>query len=109
MKFLVDNQLPPVLARCIRTEFGAEARHVADVGLQEGTDAELWAYASKTDAVLISKDDDFVRFILTTPTARLIWVRTGNCRSGHLLNVFRRVWPRVLERLDNNDRFIEVR
>ncbi len=109
MTFLIDNQLPPALARFIESEFGAKATHVADVGLRDAADAELWAYVSKTDSVLISKDDDFVRFVLTTPTARLVWVRTGNCRSGYLLNVFRRVWPKVIERLKKGDRFIEVR
>jgi predicted nuclease of predicted toxin-antitoxin system len=109
VKFLIDNQLPPALARFIQSEFGTEARHVEDVGLREAADAELWACASRTDSVLISKDDDFVRFVLTAPTARLVWVRTGNCRRGYLLNVFRQVWPQVVERLDKGDRFIEVR
>lgn len=32
MKFLVDNQLPPALARFIDTDLGCEAKHVADCG-----------------------------------------------------------------------------
>ena len=60
MKFLVDNQLPPALARLIDSEFGADAVHVAEVGLRDATDAELWAYASDQDLILISKDEDFV-------------------------------------------------
>jgi len=43
VKFLVDNQLPPVLARQIQDEFGEEAVHVADLGLQEASDSALWA------------------------------------------------------------------
>jgi predicted nuclease of predicted toxin-antitoxin system len=58
---------------------------------------------------LTSKDDDFVRLFLREPTARLIWVRVGNCRRGALLDVFRRVWPDIVERIEKQDRFIEVR
>jgi hypothetical protein len=39
VKFLVDNQLPPALARFISEDLGAKAVHVADVGLRDGTDA----------------------------------------------------------------------
>lgn len=42
MKFLIDNQLPPALARLIRLDLGAEAAHVADIGLRDATDTELW-------------------------------------------------------------------
>ena len=109
MKFLVDNQLPPALARLIETEFGEEASHVADLGLAGASDAELWSHVTETDSVLISKDEDFVNLVLRVPTARLVWVRVGNCRKAALLNLFRGTWPRILNRLQNDDRFIEVR
>lgn len=109
MKFLVDNQLPPALARMIQSEFQGDAAHVADIDLGSATDLQLWAYCSKTDSVLISKDDDFVRLVLNAPTARLVWVRVGNCRRGFILDVFRRVWPDIILRLEEQDRFIEIR
>ena len=109
MTFLIDNQLPPALARLIQFDLGADAKHVADLGLQNATDVDLWAYASETESVLISKDDDFVRLVLSVPTARLVWVRVGNCRRKALLDVFTRVWPAMIARLGNNERFIEIR
>ncbi len=109
MKFLVDNQLPPALARLIQSELAAEATHVADIGLRDATDAELWSYASANGEILISKDEDFRNMVLHTPTAGLVWVRVGNCRHAFLFDVFRRVWPRIIERLEQGDRFVEVR
>lgn len=67
MKFLVGNQLPPALARFISEDLRAEALHVADAGLRDGTDADIWSYASENDFVLISKDDDFVTVYSRTP------------------------------------------
>jgi predicted nuclease of predicted toxin-antitoxin system len=45
VKFIVDNQSPPAPARLIQSDFGGEAMHVADLGLRDATDSELWAYA----------------------------------------------------------------
>jgi predicted nuclease of predicted toxin-antitoxin system len=109
VRFLVDNQLPPALARLIEFDFGTEASHVRDVGLRDACDAEVWAYATSSGYIVISKDEDFVRMVLNASTAGLVWVRVGNCRREVLLNVFRRVWPRIIERLESGDRFIEVR
>lgn len=103
------HQLPPALARLIQSELGAEASHVVDLGLAEATDAEVWKYASQSDSILISKDEDFVNMYLQTPTTGLLWVRIGNCRRAFLLDVFRQVWPRVVERLRSNDQFVEIR
>ncbi len=109
MKFLIDNQLPPALARFISAELRTEALHVVDVGLRESTDAELWSYASTNDFVLISKDEDFVTLYSKTPSAGLLWVRLGNCRRAFLLEVFKRQWQRILERFENGERFVELR
>ena len=109
MKFLVDSQLPPALARFISEDLGVEARHVADIGLRDAADADVWSYASENDFVLISKDDDFVSLYSKTPSARLLWVRLGNCRREFLLTVFKKQWPRILERFDQGERFLELR
>jgi predicted nuclease of predicted toxin-antitoxin system len=83
--------------------------HVVDAGLRDASDAEIWAYLSKTDSILISKDEDFANMVLQAPTAKLIWVRFGNCRKAFLLDLFHRMWPRIVERIENGDCPIEIR
>jgi predicted nuclease of predicted toxin-antitoxin system len=109
LNFLVDNQLPPALARFIESELNAKAVHVADLGLRDASDAEVWGYASAKDLILISKDEDFGNMILNRPTAKMIWVRVGKCRRLFLLELFRRIWPRIVERLESGDSLIEIR
>ena len=109
MRFLVDNQLPPALARFINAEFGCEGTHVIDVGLRDASDAELWQYASVNKFVLVSKDEDFTHMVLRDENAYLIWVRVGNCRRSFLLELFCRLWPHLMQRLESGDRFIEIR
>ncbi len=71
MKFLVDNQLPPALARFISEDLRGEALHVVDVSLRDGNHPDIWGYAS-----------EFVTLYSWTPSARLQWVRLGNWRRA---------------------------
>jgi predicted nuclease of predicted toxin-antitoxin system len=58
MRFVVDAQLPPALARFLAS-LGEEAIHVLDAGLLEADDGEIWSFALANDWVIITKDDDF--------------------------------------------------
>lgn len=109
MKFLVDNQLPPALARMIVAELGAEAIHVSDIGSRDASDAALWNFAIQHEFILISKDEDFARIALIDAKGGLLWVRLGNCRKCTLLRVFRELWPEILNRLQSGDKLIELR
>jgi predicted nuclease of predicted toxin-antitoxin system len=109
LKFLIDNQLPPALARFVQSEFEKSAVHGADIGLRDASDAEVWSYASANNLILISKDEDFANMVLIRPTAKLIWVRIGNCRRVILLESFRRMWPRIVEWLACGEVLAEIR
>ena len=45
MKFLVDAQLPPALARFLQSS-GYPGEHVSEVGLLGAEDQQVWAFAS---------------------------------------------------------------
>lgn len=59
MRFLVDAQLPPALARWM-VEQGHEASHVVDHGLGEASDASIWAAAISS---AIRRGDTLVEII----------------------------------------------
>ena len=54
MRFLVDAQLPPALARWI-TEHGRDATHVADCGLAAADDRVIWQHAAASDATAAAR------------------------------------------------------
>ena len=108
MRCLIDNQLPPALARFLSAR-GIDARHVTEVGLAQASDAEIWKYATDTDSVLISKDQDFLHFVAQSKTTKLIWVSRGNCRKATLLMIFGNSWSRIEEAFSRGDRFVQIR
>ncbi len=108
MRFLIDNQLPIALCRFLASR-GAECRHVSEAGLTQHTDLEIWRRAGQEEEILITKDEDFVHLAASVETgARLVWVRLGNCRTAHLLEVFERLWPRIDAALLASDKVIEI-
>ena len=58
MRFLIDAQLPPALARLLNDR-GHVGEHVNDIGLGGSPDRDLWRYALDHGAVIVTKDEDF--------------------------------------------------
>ena len=109
MNVLVDAQLPPELARWISTQ-GHSAAHVADVGLLTAGDREIWEHARQQNAIIVSKDEDFVdRWLVDEHPVGLIWIRRGNCSTNVLLMWLQTLWPEALKRLEQGERLIELR
>lgn len=108
MRFLVDAQLPPALARWL-TQRGHQAEHVLDCNMMESSDRTIWARAVATAAVLITKDQDFVTLHSIDPNgATVIWVRIGNTRRRELLIWFDKVLPDIEHALASGERLIEI-
>jgi len=108
MRFLVDAQLPPALARWLVTA-GHEAEHVGDVGLGDAADLAIWHYALGAGTVIVSKDEDFAqRKILGHAGPAVVWIRLRNTRRRELLVWFEGVLPEILEALERGETFVEV-
>lgn len=76
MRFLVDAQLPPALARWLE-ERGHTAEHVADRGMAAADDRAVWEYALATGAVIVTKDEDFAMCrVLASEGPWVLWIRS---------------------------------
>ena len=100
MKFLVDNQLPPMLARFLVTQ-GHEARHVSDLDLGDADDERLWRRAAEQGCAMISKDEDFALrvYLGRQPPVPVVWLRLGNCRNAYLRQKIESALPAIVARL----------
>ena len=88
MRFLVDAQLPPALARWLNAR---------------GHDAEA------SGAVIVTKDEDFaIRRTFASTGPRVVWIRLGNTRRHVLLAWFEEQLPALLAALDAGESLIEI-
>jgi predicted nuclease of predicted toxin-antitoxin system len=108
MRFLIDAQLPPALARWI-ADHGQQADHVADLQLADSSDREIWNQARQTGAVIVSKDSDFVTLAtLEDEGPAVVWLRLGNTRRKALLEWFGPLLPKILSMLEQGEKLIEI-
>jgi len=108
MRFLIDAQLPPALARWL-TEQGHEAEHVFDCGLVEANDLLIWEHAGSSGAVIVSKDEDFrSRRTLNAEGPSVVWIRLGNASRRETLRWFAAALPDVLVALTRGDTVVEI-
>ncbi len=108
MRFLVDAQLPPALARWLAAN-GHEAAHVADLGMQAASDTAIWDHALASSSAIVTKDEDFAqRKVLADHGPVVVWVRLPNTRRRDLLAWFATVLPDVLAALARGETLIEV-
>ena len=95
MRFLIDAQLPVGLARILQHK-GHESQHVTDLQMMESSDHEIWQWAKDNDAIIVSKDEDFVfLYSKDSEPASLIWIRVGNTRKKQLIEWYESLLPAI--------------
>lgn len=108
MRFLIDAQLPPALAGGLR-EAGHEASHVEDIGLREADDGAIWARALQSEAILVTKDEDFAaRFAQAVNAPVIVWLRVGNTTNRALCAWLELRLPGIVRLSTQGHRLIEV-
>ncbi|HEX7740068.1 MAG TPA: DUF5615 family PIN-like protein [Marmoricola sp.] len=109
MRFLVDAQLPPALARLISTH-GHVAEHVIDIGPGDASDRDLWAYALEHGSAIVTKDEDFAYMVAAGKQSPVVvWVRVGNTRRAELLAWFEPLIDQIVAMVDEGQDLIELR
>jgi len=108
MKFVIDAHLPRSLAAFF-ADRGHSAVHVSD--LENGyasSDEEIAAYADRDNAIVISKDADFVNAVrLKKQPKKLIALKTGNSSNTDLIVILTARLPEI-EKLISDATIIEV-
>jgi predicted nuclease of predicted toxin-antitoxin system len=109
VKFLVDANLPPALARWLASQ-GHEAQHVGDLGLEAMTDRAIWQRAVQLGACIVTKDEDFaVLQALDRDGPAVVWIRIGNAVRRVLLERLPQLWPAVVSAINRGEKIVEVR
>jgi len=109
VRFLVDAQLPPALARWL-AERGVSATPIRDVGLRESDDGSIVNFALSGNWTLVTKDEDLVTRCISSPAApAVVWLRLGNCTNRALFTWLEPFLGEIQRRLSEGEKLIEVR
>jgi predicted nuclease of predicted toxin-antitoxin system len=83
MTLWLDAQLPPALARWINEQpWGVGAVAVREIGLRDASDPEIFRQARAAEAVVMTKDRDFIRLLDEQgPPPQVIWLRLAPLAS----------------------------
>jgi predicted nuclease of predicted toxin-antitoxin system len=108
VRFLVDAQLPPALARYLAAA-GHQAEHVSDLGLNRSSDREIWSKATDHGSVIITKDEDFLTMrALAHSGPAIVWVRIGNTTRDAVIRIVSLALPDIIAALERGETVIEV-
>ncbi|NJM75425.1 MAG: DUF5615 family PIN-like protein [Acaryochloridaceae cyanobacterium RU_4_10] len=109
MKIWIDAQLPPNLANWLSATFAVEAFALRELGLRDAQDIDIFAAAGAENAVIMTKDVDFVDLVcrLGAPP-QILWLTCGNVTNRNLRRLLIATLPEALERLNQGDLIVEI-
>lgn len=109
MTIWVDAQLSPRTAQWIAAHFPVQARALRELGLRDAEDEEIYAAARIANAVVLTKDSDFIRLLerLGSPP-KVIWLTCGNTSDIILQQILSRQLSTVLDLLDAGESLVEI-
>ncbi len=109
MRFVVDAQLPPVLADWLNAN-DVEAVHVAADPGASASDKQIAQFAHQRGAVIVTKDADFAELAEHDPEApQVLWVRVGNTTKAALLERFEAAFEVVTAELKIGKRVVTLK
>lgn len=109
MKFIVDAQLPPGLARYLNDRFAVPASHVRDLGLRDADDLSIHRYARVSSSVVVTKDSDFVELVHRHGVPpQIVWVTCGNTTNASLMRLFDATFASAIQLLVAGETIVEI-
>lgn len=110
ISFLIDTQLPPVLASFfLRKGFSAiHTTQIRDKG-QFMTDNEIITYAIQKDFVVVTKDKDFVdNFFTNGFPPKVLQIQLGNIKNNDLVDILEANLQAIMNLFSNGDNLIII-
>jgi predicted nuclease of predicted toxin-antitoxin system len=109
MTLWLDAHLSPRIARWITEAFAVTASPVRELGLRNSTDAQIFAAAREADAIVITKDSDFVRMLEEQGSPpKVIWLTCGNTSEEVLRSIFSSALPEAIRLMESGEELVEI-
>jgi predicted nuclease of predicted toxin-antitoxin system len=105
----IDAQMSPAIAAWISSNFAVNVIAIRDLGLRDAEDKEIFEAARRENAIVMTKDNDFVLLLdrLGVPP-QVIWVTCGNTSNARLKEILTNTLPKALELLQEGEELVEI-
>ncbi|NIJ50876.1 DUF5615 family PIN-like protein [Dyadobacter arcticus] len=101
---ILDAQLPPGLAVWITSNFQIQCYSAAFLNLSQAEDKHIFFLAREQNAIVITKDDDFVELLNRNGSPpKVIWLTCGNTSKSRLMEMLNQNLRQALELLQTID------
>lgn len=106
----LDAQLSPVMAGWISQNFAVSAYSLRELGLRDATDRDIFAAARNDQAVVMTKDSDFIRLVEQYGTPpQVIWLTCGNTSNARLKQILNAVLNQAIALLNSGEPIVEIK
>jgi predicted nuclease of predicted toxin-antitoxin system len=80
-----------------------------DLAMLTAPDEGIFAAARRARAIVVTKDEDFVRLLETHGAPpQVVWMTMGKVRNPRLRTLFERHWPTIREQLLAGEPLVEL-
>ena len=109
MTIWIDAQISPTMALWIEANFAVKAFALRDLGLREAEDDEIFDEARKANAVVLTKDSDFILLLdrLDAPP-KIIWLTCGNTSNANLKIILSKTLQDAIDLLESGENMVEI-
>lgn len=105
----VDAQLSPRIAFWITEHFSITAKPLREIGLRDAEDEEIFTKARDENAIILTKDNDFVRLLEQRGSPpKVIWLTCGNTSDAALREILKQHFSSALELLNGGENLVEI-
>ena len=109
MTIWLDAQLSPAIAAWISREVSVPAVAVCDLGLRNARDRQIFSAAREANAVVMTKDADFVRLVEQSgPPPQVILLACGNTSNSQLKQILKRTFVQTMEWIRKGEPVVEI-
>lgn len=109
MTIWVDAQLSPAIVLWIENNFDVKAFALRDLGLRDAEDEEIFLEAKKANAIVITKDSDFLLLLdrFGSPP-KIIWLTCGNTSNANLKIILSKTLRNAIDLLNSGEEIVEI-
>jgi len=105
----LDAHLSPAIASWMSLEFSVSAIAVRELGLRDARDLEIFTAAKQANAVVMTKDIDFVHLVEKYGIPpQVILLTCGNTSNSQLKQIFMRSFSRTIDWLQKGEPIVEI-